>query len=295
MNPAASAPQILADPAWIHITPSQTRMAVHASAASFEVLSDSHTGRLVRLAGSPMTVVTVLIAVFTAGIEITSPRVPGPVSRGPGEPVSLGLTSSLRAKAYLRPGRRSPVRSLAGRDQCPCQTGSPGAGNPREEAAHRSRVAQHVHLGARQVRGDGDPQVRQVPPPVGNDPPPVLGLLVPPPQAPPYAPRQAEVQHDDRVRRRQPGPEPGVVRPEVPVEDPAVPREQFPLPGNPFHGRRRGRPRLPEHGVKRGRGDPGPRAEFALQDGFARPAPPKYHDSPHAPHRSRRRPTIWTG
>jgi hypothetical protein len=54
-NAAASAPHSLADPAWLHITPSQTRIAVQPSAASFELLSDSHTWRLARLAGSPMT------------------------------------------------------------------------------------------------------------------------------------------------------------------------------------------------------------------------------------------------
>src|ERR1700691_1108104 len=55
MNAAPSAPQSLADPAWIHITPSQTRIAVQARAASFELLSDSHTWMWERLAGLQTT------------------------------------------------------------------------------------------------------------------------------------------------------------------------------------------------------------------------------------------------
>jgi hypothetical protein len=56
-------PQILAVPDWTNITPSQTRMAVQASSASFEDFSPSQTGRLTRWAGSPMSAVTVVLTV----------------------------------------------------------------------------------------------------------------------------------------------------------------------------------------------------------------------------------------
>jgi hypothetical protein len=48
MNAELSAPHSFAAPAWIHMTPSQTRIAVQARAAIFDPFSHSHICRLRR-------------------------------------------------------------------------------------------------------------------------------------------------------------------------------------------------------------------------------------------------------
>src|ERR1700678_2642792 len=93
-----SAPHSLAQPAWIHMIPNQTRIANQATAATFDSLSQSQTGGLVRCDGLPSTSVTFVMGML--------PSVSGPVP--------TGLVSIVTVDLVLAVGPKVPADRLNG-------------------------------------------------------------------------------------------------------------------------------------------------------------------------------------
>jgi hypothetical protein len=130
-----------------------------------------------------------------------------------------------------------------------------------------------VEIGGGCVVGDRLPDQRQAAPAVAEQPAPEIPALPRPAHRTPGAAHEREVEEDDRVRRREPGAEGGVVAAEVPVHDPCLPPREFALRARPFSGRRHVQARFPELLVQFDDGQPGDlpqaRREHRLAGGAA--------------------------
>src|SRR3984885_8235581 len=94
--------------------------------------------------------------------------------------------------------------------------------------------------------GDRLPDQRQAAPAVAEQPAPEIPALPRPAHRTPGAAHEREVEEDNRVRRREPGAQGGVMGAEGPIHDPCLPPGELALRALPFSGRRRVEARFPE-------------------------------------------------